>query len=63
MTRKRFIDAHRLVAALNAHGVELAPGKVCRGALALFAAIILVPKYLLAPSSREAMFTVSPVAV
>ena len=51
-------------AAFDADGVEFAPDE-CRpvSAMVVSEAMMVVPKNLLAPSSREATFTMSPITV
>src|SRR5215472_1932686 len=64
MIGKRFVNAHRFLAALDADAVKLRQAKLVDArSNVLLAAMIVVPKYLLAPSSRDATFTASPMTV
>ena len=61
---ERLEDLDRAGAALDPDGVDLAPDKRAAGRVMVVSeAMMVVPKNLLAPSSREARFTVSPITV
>ena len=61
---QQLVDLQLIGAALDPDGVELAPGEASPvSATVASEAITVVPKNLLAPSSREARFTVSPITV
>src|SRR5690348_17886316 len=63
VARKRLVDADRFVAALDADAVQLAPGEAWRTFERAFGGHDRGAEYLLAPSSRDATFTLSPITV